>query len=179
MTQMSSMQEAVCGSRSLTSTPDLPCLLNLNGDGRQLTVRVRTSDGCSNGSGLPAYSASLGLGSNRSMCDGPPDMNRKMIRLALGVNIAGRTASGLLPKVPYPPPPAAALASAPPATKSSASSPASPSMPNPFANRRSICRREGTWGNCGVIGTFRKGNRRVAEAPRSEEGAKVLSSSFH
>src|SRR5689334_2813220 len=83
MTHRSSAQDATCGSRSLISRPDLPCFWNLNGDGSRLVVCVRISLGCSNGSGLPAYSTSLGLGSNRSTCDGPPDMNRKMTRLAL------------------------------------------------------------------------------------------------
>ena len=53
MTQMSSMRPATLGNSSLTSMPLWPCLPNLNGDGRQLVVRVRTSFGCSNGSGLP------------------------------------------------------------------------------------------------------------------------------
>jgi hypothetical protein len=33
---------------------------------------------------LPAYFASIGLGSNVSTCDGPPFMNRKMTRFARG-----------------------------------------------------------------------------------------------
>ena len=36
------------------------------------------------GSGLPSSRASLGFGSKVSMLDGPPCINRKMIRLALG-----------------------------------------------------------------------------------------------
>src|SRR5687767_15059675 len=88
-TQMSSTHVARCGNSSLTSVPHCPCFLNLYGEGRQLTVCVRTSLGCSNGSGLPAYSASLGLGSNKSTCDGPPDMNRKMMFLARAANCGG------------------------------------------------------------------------------------------
>src|SRR6516164_2005705 len=83
ITHRSSTHEATVGNSSLTSIPAFPCFLNLNGDGRLLTVRVRTSLGCSNGNGLPTKSASFGLGSNRSTCDGPPDMNKKMTRLAL------------------------------------------------------------------------------------------------
>src|SRR5439155_9512930 len=96
ITHRSSTHIATCGNRSLTSIPAWPCFLNLNGDGRQLTVRVRTSFGCSNGNGLPLYSASFGFGSKRSTCEGPPDMKRKIIRLARGVNGGGLTASGLL-----------------------------------------------------------------------------------
>src|SRR3954447_10380136 len=59
-TQRSSAHVATCGNSSLISIPLCPCRENLYGDGRQFTVRVRTSFGCSNGSGLPAYSASFG-----------------------------------------------------------------------------------------------------------------------
>src|SRR4051794_34796113 len=36
------------------------------------------------GGSSPLYLASIGLGSKVSTCDGPPFMNRKMTRLALG-----------------------------------------------------------------------------------------------
>src|SRR5947209_702063 len=71
ITHKSSTHVAMFGNKSLTSTPACPYFLNLNGDGRQLTVRVRTSFGCSNGNGLPTYSPSFGFGSNKSTCDGP------------------------------------------------------------------------------------------------------------
>src|SRR5689334_4634903 len=83
------------GQTSLISRPDWPRLLNLNGEGSRLPVAVRISLGLSNGSGWPACLASDGLGSHRSTCDGPPDMNRKITRLALAAYIGRRGASGL------------------------------------------------------------------------------------
>src|SRR5438445_6505891 len=82
-TQMSSMHEAILGNSSLTSMPDWPCFLNLYGVPSRLSVLVRISLGISNGSGLPDSALRRGLGSNRSTCEGPPDMKRKMTRLAL------------------------------------------------------------------------------------------------
>jgi hypothetical protein len=38
----------------------------------------------------------LGFGSNVSTCDGPPFMNRWMMRFALGANCGAFTASGLI-----------------------------------------------------------------------------------
>src|SRR4051794_25297601 len=86
ITHMSSTQVARFGKSSLISVPHLPDLLNLYGEANRLPVRVRSSFGFSNGSGLPLSIASRGLGSKRSTCDGPPDMKRKMTRLAFAGN---------------------------------------------------------------------------------------------
>src|SRR5690349_12281219 len=128
-TQMSSMQDAVCGSNSLTSIPDCPYFLNSQREPSKLPVFVRSSFGFSNGSGLPFSSRNFGFGSKRSTCDGPPDIKRKMTRLAFGGNIGGFNANGL------------AVALSAPRTKSFASKPARPSIPKPLAKRPSICRR--------------------------------------
>src|SRR5262249_37451024 len=117
MTHRSSTHEATCGKSSLTSVPHWPCLLNFHGDLRRLPVLVRTSFGISKGSGLPLSWSRRGLGSKVSTCDGPPDMKRKMMRLARAGYCGGRTASGL------------GVAAA----ASSASKPARATMPKPLA----------------------------------------------
>src|SRR5437588_10984646 len=94
MTQRSSTQVATLGNNSLTAIPELPCFLNLNGDFSKFPVLVRTRLGISNGNGLPLSRSSIGLGSNRSTWDGPPDMKRKMMRLAVAGNWRGCTVSG-------------------------------------------------------------------------------------
>src|SRR5947209_3969345 len=68
---ISSTWAAVRGKISLTSMPLRPCFVNLNGDGRAAPVArsvVRLPDG----SVLPSYFFSSGLGSKVSTCDGPP-----------------------------------------------------------------------------------------------------------
>src|SRR5687768_1843886 len=85
ITHRSSAHSAMFGNRSLISVPLLPCGLNVQFGG--LT-------NCLSLSGFPASAISLGLGSNESTCDTPPLMYRKMTRLALGTNCAGRGASG-------------------------------------------------------------------------------------
>src|SRR6266404_9506368 len=77
---MSSTQVARLGNSSLTSVPHSPYFLNLYGEASRFPVRVRSSFGRSNGNALPLSVASRGLGSNKSTCDGPPDMNRKITR---------------------------------------------------------------------------------------------------
>ena len=90
MTHRSSMSAAVCGNRSLTSMPASPYWRCLNGDGRILpSRRLRPSAFTKLGTLWPAYLCKRGLGSNVSMCDGPPFMNRKMRCFARGVKCGG------------------------------------------------------------------------------------------
>src|ERR1043165_1626399 len=78
----SSTTLATFGNNSLTSAPDWPCFENLNGDCKTLPVFVRINFGNSNGGGCPLYFTRADFGSKVSTCDGPPDMKRKMTRLA-------------------------------------------------------------------------------------------------
>ena len=55
---------AIAGKTSLTSTPDCPCLVNLNGDANATPLRP--------GSAWPCVFVSAGLGSQVSTCDGAP-----------------------------------------------------------------------------------------------------------
>src|SRR5439155_22998545 len=73
-----------------------------------------------------------GLGSKVSISLGPPDMNKKITRLARAANGGGLTAKG-----------SEALSDdeVVSARESCARSPAKPSMPKPLAKRLSICRR--------------------------------------
>src|SRR3954454_20129635 len=71
MKQMSSTGAAVLAKISLTSMPLVPCLLNLEGDGRAEPVG-RSVVRLPWGSFLPSYFFSSGLGSKVSICDGPP-----------------------------------------------------------------------------------------------------------
>ena len=75
--------------------PDSPCRAKPQGQAIRFSVVVRASLGFSKGSGWPLYFVSEGLGSNRSTCDGPPVMKRKIARLALGAKCGGLTISGL------------------------------------------------------------------------------------
>src|SRR5258707_1156399 len=79
------------------------------------------------GSGLPLSRSSKGFGSKRSTCEGPPDMKRKMMRLAFAGYCGGFTSNG--------------LDEAGSAEASSASKPARATMPKPLAKVRSIWRR--------------------------------------
>src|SRR5438067_539953 len=94
ITQMSSMHEPMCGNSSLTSIPDCPCFWNLNGDWSRLPVRVLTSLGMAKGNGLPLSCLRRDLGSKVSIWLGPPDMNKKITRLARAANGGGLTAKG-------------------------------------------------------------------------------------
>src|SRR5262245_27124154 len=86
----------------------------------------------------PLYLASAGLGSKVSTCDGPPFMNRKITRLALGAKSGCFDGSG------------SDVASSSPA---SPSTPARPNVPKPVPTRRSISRR--VIGSCiGVLPLF-------------------------
>src|SRR4051794_32965595 len=96
--QTSSTQEAKCGMRSETSRPDLPCFLNvreLASSGVSPLVNWLMARPWLSGRGLPCHFFRAGLGSNRSMGLGPPTMNRKMTRLAVGSWCGFRGASGL------------------------------------------------------------------------------------
>src|SRR4051794_30759517 len=93
-TQMSSMHLPTSGKRSLTSTPLLPHLANLNGD--IISPPARRSVLLSAPGGfLPLYFSRAGLGSNVSTWDGPPFMNRWMTRLARGLKCGLFGARGL------------------------------------------------------------------------------------
>src|SRR4051812_25220666 len=113
--------------------PDLPHLLNLNGDCIRPLVR-RSVFLSEDGGFWPLYLTRAGLGSNVSTCDGPPFMNRWMTRLAFALKCGLLGDSGLLP----------------PATKGAAASSgcscasraARPSDPRPVPTRASISRRE-------------------------------------
>src|SRR4051812_22301044 len=130
MTHMSSTQVLRCGSSSLTSVPHSPCFWNDHGEPRRLPVLVRSSFGFSKGRGLPLSFAKRGFGSKRSTCDGPPDMNRKMIRFAFAGYCGGLTARG-----------DATLWASAFVKKSFANKPERPSMPKPLAKRRRAWRR--------------------------------------
>src|SRR5580658_10269098 len=95
MTQRSSTQVARWGKSSLTAVPHWPYCLKDHGDCKRFPVLVRSSLGFSNGSGWPLSLASRGFGSKVSTCEGPPDMNKKMMRLALAGNCGGLTSKGL------------------------------------------------------------------------------------
>src|ERR1700722_18405192 len=96
MTHMSSTQVEMCGKSSLTAVPDWPYCLNVHGDCKRFPVLVRSSFGFSNGSGFPLSLASRGFGAKVSTCDGPPDMNRKMMRFALAGYCGGLTSKGFV-----------------------------------------------------------------------------------
>src|SRR4051812_5992063 len=75
------------GNTSLTSMPDLPILLNLNGDGKASPSKP--------GSVLSAYFANSGFGSHVSTCDGPPSAKMWITALALAGKCGSFGASGL------------------------------------------------------------------------------------
>ena len=87
--QRSSATLAVWGSSSDTSRPESPCLANFHGDplilgSASLIMANLWSLMTDLGIGSPSRFSSRGLGSKRSMWEGPPDMNREMTRLARG-----------------------------------------------------------------------------------------------
>ena len=73
MTAMSSAWAAIFGRTSENSSPDLPCVANLNGLCSRLPVSF-SSSATSAGAGLPSYLANIGFGSKRSIWLGPPCM---------------------------------------------------------------------------------------------------------
>src|ERR1700751_4757633 len=82
MTAISSIDEATFGKSSLASMPLWPNFENLKGEGKAAPVR-RSVGRFGVGKGLPAYRASIGLGSKVSTWEGPPFMNRWITRFAL------------------------------------------------------------------------------------------------
>src|SRR6266700_635612 len=81
ITQQSSIRAPSLGNISLISMPLSPYFLNSNGDFRRLPV-FRSVFRLPDGTGLPLYLSSIGLGSKVSTCDGPPFRKRKMTCLA-------------------------------------------------------------------------------------------------
>ena len=83
MRHKSSAMPETCGSMSLISTPLWPRGANLNGDPTSGSdawlpdIAVsRWPRRIASGSSVPCFSISVGLGSYRSSCDGPPLWNR-------------------------------------------------------------------------------------------------------
>jgi hypothetical protein len=83
MSAISSTISAVLGSNSLTHVPDFPCWVNLNIDGATgsrdwplVMVVMRWPWRMESGRSVSNLSASCGLWSKRSNCDGPPFMCR-------------------------------------------------------------------------------------------------------
>src|SRR5262249_31624275 len=103
------------------SAPHWPCLRNANGEGRTLSLILKTVVGGLNGSDWPLSFCRRGLGSKVSIWDGPPSMNWKMTDFALGAKCGALGASGF--------------------TVFRARRPAKASPPKPLAQRNSISRR--------------------------------------
>src|SRR5262249_45421897 len=74
----------MCGSVSESSSPHSPYFLKANGLLSRLPV-IFSSSATSAGGGLPSYFASMGLGSSRSTCDGPPCMNSEITAFVFAV----------------------------------------------------------------------------------------------
>src|SRR5712691_5450996 len=92
---MSSMFSAVFAKSSLTSIPFLPYFLKENGDGNGAPVR-RSVRRFSRASGLPAYFARAGFGSNVSTCEGPAVMDKWITGLGLAGKLGYLGVSGLV-----------------------------------------------------------------------------------
>src|SRR5450432_1944910 len=75
ITHRSSAHSPSLGKISLISIPLCPYFLNANGDFSRLPV-LRSVLRLPDGTGLPLYSSSFGLGSKVSTCEGPPLRNR-------------------------------------------------------------------------------------------------------
>ena len=82
------------GNRSLIGRPLCPQFLNFHGDFIKPPVLAAKVSGCLIGSGLPSLASRYGLGSNVSIDEGPPCMNRKMTRFARAGNIGDFGANG-------------------------------------------------------------------------------------
>ena len=129
----SSTMPAICGKISLTQAPLSPCRLNAKGEPMRLPPRRgnETTLGPAKGSGFPVSRFRTGLGSNVSICEGPPNMKSMMTRLARGAKCGGRRARGFTPA----------------AIESSANRADRAREPKPAPICRSIARREraGRW----------------------------------
>src|SRR6185295_7805540 len=86
MIAISSMCSPSFGNTSLTSMPDRPCFVNLNGD----CIATPPMPGI----GCPSYLASEGFGSHVSTCDGAPCAKMWMTLLALPTRGGRRGAKG-------------------------------------------------------------------------------------
>ena len=85
MSVMSSATMPRFGSSSLSSMPHWPCFENFHGEPKHFDEAcARLSYLISPGNFCPSYFVSMGLGSKRSICDGPPIMNIEIIALAVG-----------------------------------------------------------------------------------------------
>ena len=71
-----------CGKTSETSSPHSPYSLNSNGDGSNVFVLPGWWISTPFGRGWPAYFASMGFGSNKSIWPGPPFWSSWMTALA-------------------------------------------------------------------------------------------------
>src|SRR5690349_1715534 len=86
MMHMSSTHSPSFENTSLTSMPDFPYLLNLNGEGKATPVRP--------GKVLSSNFASVGFGSNVSTCDGAPPAKMWITCCALAGNGGSLGANG-------------------------------------------------------------------------------------
>ena len=87
---MSSTTSLRFGSSSLISMPHWPRCSNLNGEPKHFAdACARLSYLISPGNFWPSYFVSIGLGSKRSTCDGPPIMKSEIIALAFGSKCGG------------------------------------------------------------------------------------------
>ena len=83
-THRSSTHAAMCGNSSLTSVPHWPCFANFHGDGEQVAgLRAHELGHARTAAACRCTRRAWAWGRTVSTCDGPPDMNRKMTRLAL------------------------------------------------------------------------------------------------
>ena len=82
ITHRSSTHFATLGKRLLTGIPLWPCRLKSNGDLMRLPRVFEKAHSSLIGIGLPSSRSRRGLGSNESICETPPCMNRKLTRLA-------------------------------------------------------------------------------------------------
>jgi hypothetical protein len=125
-TAMSSTCWPIPGKSSLTSIPDRPMGVNLNGEPMATPLSPIV---------LPSIRTSSGFGSQVSMCDGAPWAKMWMTALAVAGRGGGRGARGL-------PPGEGPVAAAGPQTRSAGSSiVASPRAPRPMPTRFRNLRR--------------------------------------
>ncbi len=74
ITAISSIISAVRGNIELTGIPLCPYLLNSKGEGKTFPLLLNWVRSTLTGMGWPANFVRVGLGSNVSMCETPPDM---------------------------------------------------------------------------------------------------------
>src|SRR3712207_262483 len=97
ITARSSAHLAISGIQSDIHSPLCPCCFQVRFEPRRgalaSPIAVMISPKLA-GKGFPANSLSSGLGSNESMCEGPPSIKRKIIFLARALSCGGLAASG-------------------------------------------------------------------------------------